>query len=246
MYIKLTLSSLDGKEIRLPIHYNYYIQSMIYSLLEERMSDFLHEKGFELGKRKFKMFCFSQLIGNYKIYKENNEIVFDNGVDLHISSPIIEFLTQLSNSFLLSSYITLSNEKLFVKSLEIKNELVNSDKVIVRTLSPITVYSTLYRAEGGKYTCYYSPKDKEFGKLVSENMAKKYMAYLKEEPINKQLYIKPIGKSCLHVLTYKGTIIKGYTGKFVLEGDKSLIELSLVSGLGSKNAQGFGYIKLLD
>lgn len=246
MYIKLKLSSIDGKEIRLPIQYNYYIQSMIYKLLEERMSDFLHEKGFELGKRQFKMFCFSQLIGNYRICKENKEITFANEVDLYISSPMLEFLTQLSNSLLLSNHITLSNENLFVKSLEVKNELINSDKVIVRTLSPITVYSTLYRAEGGKYTCYYSPKDKEFGKLVSENIIKKYVAYLKKEPVTKQFCIKPIGKSRLHVLTYKGTLIKGYSGKFILDGEKELIELALVSGLGSKNAQGFGYIKLLD
>jgi len=55
-----------------------------------------------------------------------------------------------------------------------------------------------------------------------------------------------MGKNRLHVLTYKGTLIKGYSGRFVLEGDQNLIELALSSGLGSKNSQGFGYIKLID
>lgn len=246
MYLKITFLPIDEKGVRLPIQYNYYVQSMIYKLLDEKMANFLHERGFELRKRQFKMFCFSQLIGNYKILKETKEIVFTDQIDLYISSPMMEFLTQLSNSLLLNDYVVLSDEKLIVKSVEIKKESVKGNKVMVRVLSPVTVYSTLYRPEGGKYTCYYAPKDKEFTKLISENMIKKYIAYYKKEPSNKEFNIKPIGKNRLHVLSYKGTLVKGYSGRFILEGGQSLIELALSSGLGSKNSQGFGYIKLMD
>lgn len=192
------------------------------------------------------MFCFSQLIGKYKILKETKEIVFNDKIDLYITSPMIEFLTQLSNSLILNDYVVLSNEKLIVKSVEIKSKSVIGNKAKVRVLSPITVYSTLYRAEGGKYTCYYAPRDKEFAKLITENLIKKYKAYYKKDPASKAFNIKPMGKNRLHVLTYKGTLIKGYSGRFVLEGDQNLIELALSSGLGSKNSQGFGYIKLID
>ncbi|GFN35036.1 CRISPR-associated endoribonuclease Cas6 [Tepidimicrobium xylanilyticum] len=246
MYLKITFSSINGQKIRLPLQYNYYVQSMIYKLLKEKMADFLHEKGFELGKRQFKMFCFSPLIGNYKILKETKEIEFNDQIDLYISSPMIEFLAQLSNSLLLDDYVILSSERLMVKNLEIKKESVKGDKVMVLALSPVTVYSTLYRPEGRKYTCYYAPNDKEFTRLISENIIKKYMAYYEKEPVNKEFTIKPIGNSRLHVLTYKGTLIKGYSGKFILQGDQSLIELALSSGLGNKNSQGFGFIKLLD
>jgi CRISPR-associated endoribonuclease Cas6 len=45
------------------------------------------------------------------------------------------------------------------------------------TLSPITVYSTLYTAEGKKKTYYFSPYEQEFSQLVSINLARKYRAY---------------------------------------------------------------------
>jgi len=246
MYLKITLSSsFEDKKIKLPLQYNYYIQSMIYRLLEKEMAYFLHEKGFELGKRRFKMFCFSQLIGNYKIDKEDKEIIFDDQVDLYVSSPMDEFLIQLSNSFLLNDDIKLYNNSLVVRNVKSGRDAFEGNKVIVQTLSPITVYSTLYKAEGSKYTCYYSPIDKEFSNLIKENVCKKYKAYFKKEPCSSQFFILPIGKTKLHVLNYKGVLIKGYSGRFALEGDRELIELALNTGIGGKNSQGFGYIKIL-
>ncbi|SDZ39290.1 CRISPR-associated endoribonuclease Cas6 [Proteiniborus ethanoligenes] len=245
MYLKVILSSFEGEKIKLPLQYNYYVQSMIYKLLEKEMAEFLHEKGFELEKRRFKMFCFSQLMGNYKIYREKKEIVFDSQVDLYISSPMEEFLAQLSNSFLLNDNIKLCNNALVVKSVKIEKYSFEDTKVVVQTLAPVTVYSTLYKADGGKFTCYYNPIDKEFKKLVADNIYKKYKAYFEKEPINKEFSITAIGKPKLHVLNYKGILIKGYSGRFVLEGDRELIKLALNSGLGSKNSQGFGFIKLV-
>lgn len=245
MYLKVTLASAEGEHIKLPIQYNYYVQSMIYKLLEKEMADFLHRKGFELGKRQFKMFCFSQLIGSYKIIGEIKKIIFDNQVDLYISSPMDDFLTQLSNSFLLNTHITLDKNVLSVKEIKVGKNSLDDDKVTVRTLSPITVYSTLYKPEGGKYTCYYNPRDKEFKKLTVENMYKKYRAYFSEEPEDRDFSIIPVSKTRLHVLNYKGTLIKGYSGRFVLKGSQDLIKLALNSGLGSKNSQGFGYIKVV-
>lgn len=246
MYLTVTLSSPKGKEIKLPIQYNYYVQGMIYDLLDDKMANFIHKQGFESGNRQFRMFCFSRLIGDYKIDKGNNEIIFNKEIELYISSPMKSFLTQLSNSFLLNESVRLGKEELIIKKVDIGRNILDKNRISVRALSPITVYSTLYKPDGSKYTCYFGPRDKEFGELIYKNVLKKYNAYFHDEPKNKDFSIIPVGKTKLHVVTYKGFVIKGYSGKFIIEGDLGLLEHALNTGLGSKNSQGFGYIKLLD
>ena len=51
-----------------------------------------------------------------------------------------------------------------------------------------------------------------------------------------------VHQSRLHVMKYRDIIIKGHSGTFTLTGDPLLLRLGMDSGLGSKNAQGFGCV----
>ncbi|RKX92249.1 MAG: CRISPR-associated endoribonuclease Cas6, partial [Spirochaetes bacterium] len=42
-----------------------------------------------------------------------------------------------------------------------------------------------------------------------------------------------------------GTIIKGWTGTFVLNGNRKILKLAYYTGLGSKNSQGFGMFEVV-
>ena len=53
-------SSSDN--ITLPVHYNHLIQAMIYQSLDDALAHWLHEEGFQCGKRRFKLFTFSRLL----------------------------------------------------------------------------------------------------------------------------------------------------------------------------------------
>ncbi|KAF2960854.1 hypothetical protein AS161_03965 [Fervidobacterium sp. 2310opik-2] len=47
------------KPLTLPIHYNHILQAAILNLLsDENYSKFIHDTGFQFGKRRFKMFAF--------------------------------------------------------------------------------------------------------------------------------------------------------------------------------------------
>jgi CRISPR-associated endoribonuclease Cas6 len=48
------------------------------------------------------------------------------------------------------------------------------------------------------------------------------------------------------VVRYKGTIIKGWMGKYRLTGEPRFLEIALSAGLGSKNSQGFGCCELVE
>ena len=66
MRLYVELNAMDS--IRLPIHYNYLVQSMIYQNMDREFAEFLHEQGYEVDKRKFKLFTFSRLLGQYRDY----------------------------------------------------------------------------------------------------------------------------------------------------------------------------------
>ncbi|HIE05703.1 MAG TPA: hypothetical protein EYP58_02770, partial [bacterium (Candidatus Stahlbacteria)] len=48
--------------VTLPIHYHYCLQGFIYRNLKPDLARELHDKGQILGKRRFKMFVFSQVL----------------------------------------------------------------------------------------------------------------------------------------------------------------------------------------
>jgi len=47
-----------------------------------------------------------------------------------------------------------------------------------------------------------------------------------------------------HVVKFKGTVIKGWTGVYELDLPLELWEMAYHAGLGAKNSQGFGCIGL--
>jgi len=88
--------------LTLPLDYNYYIQSFIYSFIYNNitpsLAEFLHNRGFSFEKRSFKMFTFSKLHGRYRIH--NGTISFFPPVELIISSLLDRFVKELANSML--------------------------------------------------------------------------------------------------------------------------------------------------
>ncbi len=241
----ICFSPVDSDRIVLPIQYNHIIQAMIYSILDDELAHFLHEKGFQTEKRTFKMFTFSRLKGRYILNKNDGLIIFDGPIKLTISSHYEEFTDSIGNGFLRRQRVRLGNNNLEVKELAVEKEIVNSEEIKVYTLSPIVVYSTLFREDGRKFTYYFNPKENDFSQIISNNLKNKYRAFYSKEPPKEEVEIKPIGHTKLSVVNYKGFIIKGYSGKFLLKGNPLLLQLGVNTGLGSKNSQGFGCVKLL-
>ncbi|MEA1913641.1 MAG: hypothetical protein U9N06_07465 [candidate division WOR-3 bacterium] len=62
MRIRIQFLPVD-ENVEIPVNYNYLVQSFIYHNISEKLSVFLHNKGYKYGKRLFKMFTFSRLLG---------------------------------------------------------------------------------------------------------------------------------------------------------------------------------------
>jgi len=246
MRIVLEFAPSDGK-LSLPLHYNSEVQGLIYRNLDRALSRWLHDEGMPLGKRRFKFFTFSRLLGRYRI--NGDTIEFSGPVRVHVGSVHEEILESLALHLLREPQVRLGKEPCEVAGIEVEPLPRISRPMLVRTLSPITVYRTLYTAEGKRKTYYFNPSEEEWEELILANLRRKARALGWEKPRLEGLtgaHIRPVrvGKRDERIMRYRETVIKGWTGIYELDLPEPFFLLAYDAGLGAKNPQGFGMVEL--
>nr|WP_269438125.1 CRISPR-associated endoribonuclease Cas6 [Phosphitispora fastidiosa] len=231
-------------QLEIPLQYNHLVQAAVYNGIDPKLAAFLHEEGYQSGSRNFKLFAFSRLLGRFRIVKEKNTIIFSDSLTLVVSSPVEHFCQSIANGMLTKGTVRFGSSNLEVGQMVVQHHSVEGDRVVLRTLSPVVVYSTLLRPDGRKYTCYFQPGDPDYNSLVENNLRKKYQAFYGKEAPQGVAKIQRLGRGEMRLLNYKGTVIKGYTGKVVLTGPGELLQMAVDAGIGSKNSQGFGCVEL--
>lgn len=245
MRITLTAEAPEGR-FRLPIHYNYLVQAALYNTQEPEFADFLHNHGYTLGKRVFRLFSFSRLMGKFSIHPREGWIEFEGPIRLVVTSPVDAFCQALLQMLLREEGFRLGQARLQIRTIQTEELDPRGESLDVVTLSPITVYSTLYHTDGRKFTYYYSPREASFEQLIKENLAKKYQLVHGTRMPDEPFRLSPLGKSRQHVTLYKGTVIKAHSGTFRLEAPEQVLKLALDASLGAKSSQGFGCIAVLN
>lgn len=243
MNIKITLENQDHREFCLPYHYEEYIQAFLYRLNEPEFGDFLHNIGYSYQNRVFRLFSFSRILERpQKILTEKHMFVFSPEISFFVSTvenPMLEALIETIYQEKRTYYI--GNYPVTITEVEFIVPPVSSD-IVVRSLSPVCIYSTAVLPNGKKRTIYYEPEEKEFSELIRQNAVKKYCAFHQHEPEDTELKVIPCGKMKEVKSSYKGFLIKGYLGRFRLIGSQELIQMMLEAGMGGKNAEGKGMI----
>jgi len=239
------ISGEQYKSLCLPMQYNHLLQGAIYSNINKKMAEFLHNKGFLHGNRTFKFFTFSRLMGRFELDKKRKEISFPYGAELVVSSPLDVFCSSLANCIMHTQDLKLGSQSIQVESVGVESPVVETKTIELKMLSPVVVYSTFLKPEGGKYTCYFQPGEEEFARLLAENLRRKYEAYYNRESPAGPVEVAVRSRPKFNLVTFKGTIIKGYSCRLRLSGPQKLLQMGLDAGLGGKNGQGFGCVELV-
>jgi CRISPR-associated endoribonuclease Cas6 len=244
--LKIKFKHKSKDVLILPLSYNLYLQAFVYTYLDEWVSQFLHNTGFEDKKsgRRIKFFTFSRIIPDGKVKFEDKRIHFYGTCNLVISSPYNEFIQSFASNLLKNGIFHLAGEILEVISIEVEGVPKYSESLLVKTLSPITVYSTLITKDGKKKTYYYNPFEKEFEQLVIENLKRKARIWFNEEVDNGSIKPYKVSTKNEKIIVYKDTVIKGWDGIYEIKLPEKLFQLAFDAGLGSKNSQGFGLIEV--
>jgi len=248
MRISIELAS-ENKTIFLPFNYHEYLQAIIYNSLKPEHAEKLHNEGFLHGKRHFRLFTFSRLIGKrdrQRSQKTTEGLVFIAPLRWQISSPIDWVLQEIVDQFLRSGRIAVGSQQLIVKSISVQQPPQWDLPLRIRMLSPMTIYSTFTKPDGRKITHYYAPQEQDFSLLMSSNLCKKYQIIYKQS-IDESINIMPLSaRNRERIIKYKGTIIKAWDGLYQLDGNPELIRVAYECGLGAKNSQGFGMWEVIN
>ncbi|MGB9887673.1 MAG: CRISPR-associated endoribonuclease Cas6 [Moorellales bacterium] len=235
--------------VSLPVHYGHLVQGLIYRQMESPvLRQYLHEQGFMLGKRRFKLFTFSRLLASGVHYRrDQGQLALTPPVRLTICSPVPFILQELGTGLIRQGLVRLGDCVLEVKEMAVSEPRVSGSSVRIRMLSPAVIYSTLPTASGGRYTYYYSPFEPRFAELAGANLAKKYLLVYGRPSLGQGFSLRPLRVENRHlkVTRYKDTIVKGWMGEYELNGEPDLLQLALDAGLGAKNSQGYGCCTLV-
>ena len=199
----------------------------------------LHEEGYQYDTRQYRMFNFSDITGSYLVV--DKKIIFYDEIYWYFSSFDNELVLKVKEN-IEKKGIYYINQYIKEVECEIESYKIESDELLINMLSPIVLYQT---SEISRKKYYYSANDEEFYELFKDNFIRKYAAcygYYPEDLVT----IKPVNVSSKDkcVTRFKGTIINGYKGIYLLSGKKGYLEFLYNTGIGSNNSQGFGMFEI--
>ncbi len=215
----------------------HILQGLFYSLLSDRpeLSAAVHQ-GIPLTSRyTYKLFTFSNLRSETNV--RSGSLVYIGPGTLEFRSPDMTLCETVANAVQRRGCLRLGVNRVKISSLCIYEKTFFTESLKIRMETPVTVHHTLEN----RYTRYYHPNEPEFKELVSDNFARKYASCYGEMPEEGiKVYPQMVKPEDLIVARFKGTIIKGYLGSYILQGRPEYLKFLYESGLGDRNSQGFG------
>ena len=250
MRIKITCDIGEG--ICLPINYNYFLASAIYRFLREsdpEYADFLHQNGYEVENRRFKLFTFSQLMAKQREIR-GEQIHFRSPLTWYVSSSQEPFLENFAATLMQTGILQVERHRLRVQDVEVLRQPRFGPQMTFRCLSPITM-STVRERDGKLAKHYCLPDDPQFSELVRQNLIRKYEAVYRHPPEETsfamtfdQAYIDKRKGRVTRLVDYKGIKIRGVVSPFHIIGAPALIRIGYECGFGDKNSAGFGMVEV--
>ncbi|MBX2976921.1 MAG: CRISPR-associated endoribonuclease Cas6 [Ignavibacteriaceae bacterium] len=266
MRLKISLKPIENSHL-FPANYNYPISALIYSLLKSASpehSEFLHDEGYTISGKAYKLFTFALEFSRTPIFKNNAILCGDNTIFLHISSPnSTNLISQLCTLNLTGRRIEIVGDNIFSKLKIIKVETYQlnemGQRVMVKLRSPIVIAKGKYLENENRtqeeYLTYESNID-DINKILNENLFNKYALIFNRNYADTPLkfkwdhdYVKQRmnqSKAFTRLIRitkdlHRPIEIRGNMIPFYIEGNEELIKVGLEAGFGSKNSMGFGF-----
>ena len=251
----------SGQEI-IPISYQYELSSWIYKMIHEGDSDFakwLHDKGYMMNGKSFKLFTFSRLQIPKEQFRISNDrmIIRDCEIVLQLSFLLDEAIEPFIAGIFRNQEMVIGDQssqgKFLVKSIERTPDPVIEQTMSVHLLSPLVINKA-----NGRYGEFLNPGHPEYEELFFRNLINKYLVALQYRPglpdldgltevrdssVVTKLEVISEPKSKLVVIrsgTAQETKIRGYLFDFTITAPTSLIRTGYFAGFGEKNSLGFG------
>ncbi len=243
MRLKLCLGKRN-EPFTVPVHYNYFLQSLIYRHLDVHLAQTLHDEGIGEGTKRFRYFTFSRLMGDFQ--RRDGQLHFTRGAILYIASPNSAFLESLLIHLLAEGEIEISGQRVPLYKVEVVPQPAYQPEVVLKALSPITLRETL-RQPNERYTYYLAPHDPDFSERIISNLRSKVRFWYGYDIPPGDAYCLPYAvdqNKNYHPINFKGTWVKGWSGLYRFHAPTEYFQMALDAGLGERNSGGFGCVEV--
>lgn len=262
MRLKLTLKADEGNLIS--FNYHYHLSAAVYNLLHfgsAEFAKFLHNIGFNLNGKTYKLFTFALRFEKYTNLK--NAIRLDTPeAYLYITSPRVD---DFIKNFVIGTFekqtIDLSELnfpiKFRIRFVETLPDPQFSAEMNFSMMTPM-VLSTRREHNGNINQYFLRAEDMlEINRVLTQNLQNKFQAtgntkkadgnveliwdkdYIqKTKRITKKITINQHGKYPIDVI--------GIQAPFKLKGNPELIKIGYECGFGEKNSMGFGMAEVVN
>jgi CRISPR-associated endoribonuclease Cas6 len=267
MRLKILLQCVSKPSV-IPINYNYQFSAAIYLLLKfgsPEFSQFLHDNGYKIDNKNFKLFTFAVRLHKYEILVNGNFTgshfkLISPCIDLIISSPLVDSFIK---NFVIGTfekqkvYITHPEyvTKFIIKGVELIPDPEFTNEMKFRLLNPL-VLSTMIEKNGKLIPYYFRLGDEGLVENLRQNLIRKYnLLYNKTIDIKEfefefdQEHIKKKNGVVSKLITIgegsrNESKVKGIMCDFRIKTNPELIKVGYECGFGGKNSMGFGFVEL--
>lgn len=269
MRFDITFNLTDSTQNILPINYQYPMSSWMYRTLEtvdDQQSERLHDTGYVLGDKQFKLFTFSNLrFGRYGYdIVRPDRLRIKKGrcwmtISLAVDKTFQSFITGIFENMTMKIGDKHSQVPMQVQTIRNIKEPIFEDGQVYRfkTLAPICVSD---RIEGNRLPQYLSPEDANFERIFVNNLYNKYLVMLQNDLFKKgeeslpedwaeRTSFRLLSTPKRKIITIKDhtpqkTKYRAYMFEFEMSAPKILLKMGYQAGFGEKNSMGFGCCEL--
>ena len=245
LWFNAVKSNQENAFIRVPRANLHLFQALLYAVLPPDRASFLHDTGYSAGGRQMKLFAMSWPIAAGQPVFEEKAVKFPLPIRLIVSSPMNDTVNGIAGGALNSGILRIGNNSVRCSYIEAAIQRVSGKSVTVRTLSPITCYSQAKR-NGRPFTVYHEPDQQEFEDSIFNNLVLKFRALYPERKLPAgKVRVTALGDVHERISRFSEKLkfpIKGWTGRFKLEGPQELLQTAVDCGLGAKNSSGWGCV----
>lgn len=261
MRLSITLQRC-GPEKVFPINYQYELSSWIYHVLyqgDKEFATWLHDQGYQFEGKRFRLFGFSKLDFRPFGFREDRIIMHGEFATFELGFALPASAHHFLKGLFAQQEFSLGDRVSQVRLRVFSVEMVPTPSFIAygtrfRAFSPVCVSRP--QANGGAK--YLAPEDPEYVARLCNNLLRRMKSYHQAlgdfwtppdydpDLFQFELLTEPRQKLItIAAHTPQESKIKGYTYDFKLACDPSWMDFMWKSGLGEKNAQGFGFVGML-
>ena len=240
-YLILTVDN----EVLLDYNYQYELMKRIYEAIEvndRRKALSLHNEGYKIDKKVFKLFNYTMMFEDAKYSKEGIHLNSRTKIRL-ILSGYDDILNNIIKGFIKCKVFKLYNIEFKLSNMDEDSKIGFNSITLYKVRSPIV--ASLYDLKSKKQV-YLNPMQEEFYKALHDNLMKKYKLIYNKEYTGEVYFdiedVLSVKKKYVTNIKGKGFVI-GYTDfEIFVEADKDMQKVIYYCGLGEKNSIGMGLL----